>query len=694
MSTKTKAQTEAGANSPQTQTGTIPPRVFWQLVLAVTGPLALMAARDALALTRKLGIDPLHSKTWLALLGAMLLLGAACLLALAISLPARRGISPNPVLERVQGMLAGLDRLRWLGWLMLLIGLAVYPVCLLHPYYGDLLYKQPWLRGFIFWMTALFCAQGLRLAFWRKSQASALLIAILLQSLLTRVALYLPDISNFPFAMGWSETSRFYYPALFLSQKIFGTSFSWPILHPSLHFLLSAPYLFNAPLWVHRVWQVTLRCAVLGLMAPALLSRLKIEARSTRWLAGVWIFVYLLTLPLYLHLAVPALIMLWGFSTKEKDQTRVWVCLVLASIWAGVSRLNWYPMPGILAATLYALETPVDKKGWRYLLKPGLWFLAGSGIAFLTMQVYIWLSGLSNPADFYTSLSSNMLWYRLLPNESYWLGVLPGILIFSMPLWLGWGLAAKQQGWGRKLCPHALRTGILLAALLALFIGGLLVSMKIGGGADIHNMDAYTVLLLVIFAYVYFGKVGPETAQTASVPQMLSRRELIAKTGSLVLLVLVPAWFAVQGTAAVWQYEPAQSQNTLTALQQKVDAVNAQGGQVLFITQRHLISMHMLKNVTLVPEFEREELMEMAMAQNEAYLQVFRRDMETQRFAAIIVDPLRFNYYGEQDAMGAENNAWTRFIAKRILCSYKQEAVFPNDRIAIYVPQVGEKKCR
>ena len=103
--------------------------------------------------------------------------------------------------------------------------------------------------------------------------------------------------------------------------------------------------------------------------------------------------------------------------------------------------------------------------------------------------------------------------------------------------------------------------------------------------------------------------------------------------------------------------------------------------------------MHMLKGVQLVPEYEREELMEMTMAQNDAYLQVFRADLEKHRFAAIVVDPLRFNLVGEQDAMGAENNAWTRAVVKKILCNYQQEAIFPADRIAIYVPQTGAQKC-
>ena len=653
--------------------------------MAATVPITWLAAWDAFALARKLGITPFTSKTWLGLLTGLGLLGVFSLLLLAITFTSRRStvLSTLEIAEKVpQGA-------RRLGWLLLPVALAIYPLSLLHPYYGDLLVKQVWLRAFIFWMMTLLAAQGLKLAFRRISHPAAFLAALLLQSGLTRLALYLPDINTYPFAMGWSETSRFYYPALFMSQKIFGTTFSWPILHPSLHLLLTPPYLLNAPLWFHRFWQVALRITLLALIAPALLSRLKdrtgLEIRTL--LAGLWICIYLLTLPLYLHLAVPVFMLLWGFSTRHENRVRAWVWLALASIWAGLSRLNWYPMPGLLAAALYVLETPVNNKGWRYLVKPGIWFIASTGLAFITMQVYIRISGISNPADFYTSLSSAKLWYRMWPNDSYWLGVLPGIVIFSLPLWLGIGQAVRQR-W------HWLRVSLLLAELLALFAGGLVVSMKIGGGADIHNMDAYAVLLLVIFGYIFFGRVTQETAPISAAAQPLPRPDWSKlHWGNIALLALVPAWFAVQGTASIWQYDAATAQSTLTALQQRVDTVNAQGGQVLFITQRHLISMHMLKNVTLIPEYEREELMEMAMAQNDAYLQVFRSDLEAHRFTAIIVDPLRFNFIGDQDAMGAENNAWTRYVVKRILCNYKQDAIFPADRIAIYVPQVGAQQC-
>jgi hypothetical protein len=648
---------------------------FWRWVLAMTAGLAMLSIRGTFLLAGRLGLAPLTSKTWLAMLAAQALLGALSLLLLAISFTARREGLFNSF-ESID-KLAG--RVRWIGYPVLLAAVTAYPLIMLYSPYRNLFSKQAEMRLFMFWMIALAGMQAIKLAIPRlKSWPVALLSTILLQACIQRVALYLPDISAYPFAMGWSETSRFYYPALFVSPLVFGQSFAWPILHPSLHFALVPPYLFDAPLWFHRFWQVAVRFVLVGLIAPALVYRLKINSSAWRWIVGLWVFLALFTLPLYLHLAVPVFILLWGFSAR--NERRTWLWLVLASIWAGLSRLNWYPMPGMLAAALYFLEVPAEKKGWSYLLKPAVWFVVSTAIAFLSMQIYIALSGISNPGDFYTSLSSTKLWERLWPNSSYFLGVLPGIVIFSAPLWLvlfyGWRVGGARD--------KSRATWLLLLELLVLFVGGLVVSMKIGGGADIHNMDAYVVLLLVIAGYLLF---GARHAQQAAQPVRAYPWAIIA------LLVLVPAWFSVLDKASFWQYDPASSQATLAGLQQEVDQVNSQGGEILFITQRHLISMHMLKGVTLVPEYEREELMEMAMAQNTAYLQVFRADLQKHRFAAIVVDPLRYNFVGDEEAMGAENNAWTRYIVKNILCFYREGPSYPDDHIAIYVPQTGAQQC-
>ena len=124
-----------------------------------------------------------------------------------------------------------------------------------------------------------------------------------------------------------------------------------------------------------------MRLLLTGAVIPLLMRRLKIDNRMLRWLVGAWIFLYLSMGPIYFHLLVPVIIILLGYN--DGNSKRNWIAIVLASIWSGLSRLNWYPMPGILMIALYLLETPYKNKGIRYLIKPAIWFTIGTGLAFL-----------------------------------------------------------------------------------------------------------------------------------------------------------------------------------------------------------------------------------------------------------------------------------------------------------------------
>ena len=346
---------------------------FGRWTLGATALLAWTCLREVFLLAGKLGLSPLASKTWLALLGALALTGGVCLALLVLSFTTAHAVRER-WLDRIEIFAKIPQRLRLLGYILLAVSLVLYPLFTLHPYFS-LLASLIWMRLLVFWLVALAGALALKLALPRTPRLVALLVPILFQAVIQRVISYLPDISQYPFAMGWSETTRFYYPALFMGRAIFGQALSWPILHPSLHLLLVPPYLLHAPLWFHRFWQVALRFLLVGLIAPALIHRLGIpESKSWRWLTGLWIFVVMFTLPLYLHLAVPVILVLWGFSAT--NDRRTWFWLALASIWAGLSRLNWYPVPGMLVAALYFLEVPSNKKGWPYLIKPALWFVA------------------------------------------------------------------------------------------------------------------------------------------------------------------------------------------------------------------------------------------------------------------------------------------------------------------------------
>jgi hypothetical protein len=57
------------------------------------------------------------------------------------------------------------------------------------------------------------------------------------------------------------------------------------------------------------------------------------------------------------------------------------------------------------------------------------------------------------------------------------------------------------------------------------------------------------------------------------------------------------------------------------------------------------------------------------------------------------VDPLRFFKMTSRRSFAEENNVWVAGVAKHILCNYRAEVIFPEDDIALYVPQVGERQC-
>jgi hypothetical protein len=645
---------------------------FWQTLLAVTAALSLLSILDLFTSAQKLGVEISTSVTWLA--GVFLFAAVALLSLLGLVI----GFTKKA--EQLWGRIEALVFIpKNFGMALSIVALIGFPLVVSNSFFKTVLGSAGWIHLFVFWMFTLLGMVGIK-SLRNIELHAALIMFILPQALLQLALINLPLITAYPFAMGWSETSRYYYPALFLSEKIFGEKLSLPILHPTLHFLLTAPYLFDAPLWAHRFWQVFLRFALVGLMIPALMKRLALENRALKLFIGMWMFLFLMMGPIYLHLTVPVLILLLGFSPQHS--ARNWFAVLLASIWAGTSRINWYVMPGMIAAVLYFLEAPYNGQNfWRYIAKPALWFITGMLTAFVSMQIYIAFSGISNPENFFTSLSSPLLWYRLLPNESYAYGLLPAALFVSLPMWI----LLYQQLHSRRADWHPVRIFFILAALLALFLGGLIVSLKIGGGADLHNLDAYFTMLWIVFSYLVFARYTAEGNRTAEFIPL--------NWGNAMAVIVIPILFITQTNIGFKTYDPSRTGKTLSTLQSEIDRVNAEGGEVLFITQRHLISMGMLENVTLVQEYEREELMEMAMSNNEEFLAIFKQDMQSQRFDLIVVDPLTFKILARRRAFSEENNVWVRGIMRPILCNYRLDISFPEDEIALYVPQEGERVC-
>ena len=255
--------------------------------------------------------------------------------------------------------------------------------------------------------------------------------------------------------------------------------------------------------------------AVTGIL---FVRRLRPASRFLAVLTVMWFFLYLLQGAVYYHLQVMIWIILLGVSARHP--WRSLAAVVLASIWAGMSRVNWFPMPAMLAIGLYLLEEPVSgyRNFWRYMLKPAMWLVLGLLTALASQSLYIYWSGnQGNLSAFGSSFTSDLLWDRLWANPTYPLGVVPGILIVSAPM-IAVIIHALR---GRLAAWHPIRLLGLAGMLVVLFSGGLVVSVKIGGGGDLHNMDAFMTLLGIIAGCLYFDRAVLDKPAAVYEPSLL-----------------------------------------------------------------------------------------------------------------------------------------------------------------------------
>ncbi len=536
---------------------------------------------------------------------------------------------------------------------------------------------NPWLHLWLFAALAVLAAGIVKAVSPSSPYLRVLVLAALAQTLVYKLALYLPEVTSFPFSLGWSEASRYYYASLFFSRKLYGQDAALPIFHMTRYMLQSLPFLAgNTSLVFHRFWQVFLWLALTGASSIALARRLRLADRWVFLIFSLWAFFFYLQGAVYYHLQVMVILVLSGFSSEKPARTLVFV--LLASLWAGISRVNWFPVPAMLAGLLYFLEKPVSGSNWlKYLAWPAVWFASGIGFALLSQGAYIALSGNQDIRGFGSSFTSDLLWYRLLPSPSYPAGVIPSVLWVAFPglLALVWLL----RGQARRVAP--LRWLGIAGYIVVLLAGGLVVSTKIGGGGDLHNMDAFLVVFLVLVAYAFFGQIRPESGswQLKFLPWPV-----------IALGLLVPLTFVL---ARIQTIEPLNFQTATAELKtlQRMAVNRSKRGEVLFITQRQLIAFGEVE-IPLVPEYELLTLMEMSISGNQPYLDKFYADVNSHRFKLIVADKQFAVIKDENSSFSEENNAWVRHVSIPLLCEYQPYLTFDELNVQILVPR-RERAC-
>lgn len=534
-------------------------------------------------------------------------------------------------------------------------------------------------RSFIILITGIIIALILKLHFQQESINTLFLFSILLVAFVYQAGNYLQDISSNPFSLAWSEGSRFYHASRVFSRQVYGQDIPLSFMHPSRYLLLSIPFLFSqTSIVLHRAWQVLLWIATTGLCMLALVKRLRIHDFWTNSILVLSGFIFLQQAPIYYHLLISAIVILFFFRSDRFWQSLFVV--MIASFWAGISRINWYPLPGVLAALIYFFETDHEKLSLGRLVKnPFIYAAAGTLSSFAANLLYVPLSGNADIEHFTTSFNSALLWYRLLPSSTYTKGILTGILWFCTPLLLILFMQLKAV----KKKTNWPTIGFLLIALVVFFLGGLVVSVKIGGGSNLHNMDAFILLLLVVIYYLSFS----QRYQDQNYSNKFTFRYAL-----LLIMLIQPIFWALNAWTPRELFSGESLQHDLDEIRGYIELVRSDDpqGEILFVNQRHLVTFGYVEVPNLVTDYELLELMEMAISNQRGYLSEFYGDLSQNRFDMIVITKQYDTIKESEQAFSEENNAWVENITIPLMEYYEPIVWLRYTDIEIYIPRTDQ----
>ncbi|MEJ2511528.1 MAG: hypothetical protein P8Y72_08000, partial [Anaerolineales bacterium] len=164
--------------------------------------------------------------------------------------------------------------------------------------------------------------------------------------------------------------------------------------------------------------------------------------------------------------------------------------------------------------------------------------------------------------------------------------------------------------------------------------------------------------------------------------------------------IIVPLWLkaAVLVTPIIFiasfvgtkftSFDQQSTQKDLSRLQKYVDQAAEIDGDILFISQRHLITFGLIKNVPLVHEHEKVLLQEMVMAQNEVYLSRLAAELANQRYSLIVTDHLPSVWKNPKKvSLAMENNVVLKDLVPLFTCAYEVQNRLLDGSLDILTPK-------
>lgn len=615
-------------------------------------------------------------------------------------------------------------RLGFVRWVLVIIILIVPVWFLQYTFYGAVIHR-PYLRILLWGLSTIFL--GIILTRGTKELLSwpYLLAALVLTSGAFNFVAPLAGVTSYPFSLGWSEGNRLWDYSVLFGSYLYDYPTHKPIpvlLDIGRQFMGGIPFLFPGI----TIWQARLWIALINVVPYLILGWIAFKLPKKyffHWvLAGIWAFTFVRQGPIHPPLLLSAIVVAiaWGQSLLIAIPL-----IIVSSYFAEVSRFTWMFAPGMWAGMLelsgqVGRNGILDRKVWTRAISLGFAGLFGgyfvpklipSAIGWLTSfsaqphsEIVADLGNETAVPSISAGISAQpLLWYRLFPNATFEQGIIFGLLLAVIPLIAILIYLSATHRW----LLNSWQKLAIIFPLLAFLVVGLIISVKIGGGGNLHNLDMFIIGLLFATAIAWRngGHKWIEQAAASSVWVRTMVLLMIIIPGLQPLMSLTPISFSEDMTAVVTLADVSpdspfpetlpSEQDTMKALgriRQEVERA-ASSGDVLFIDQRQLLTFGYIEGIPLIPEYDKKVLINQAMSEDAQYFQIFYHDLASQRFSLIISNPLHMRFQTDTDDFSEENNAWVKWISTPVLCYYEPLVTLKKVTVQLLVPREDISAC-
>jgi hypothetical protein len=600
------------------------------------------------------------------------------------------------------------DQLGWLRWPLLALTLLI-PVWFFQFSSRGSLFRGEHLRYLVLAGIAAFAATWLGQGTQRIFRPAGFLVGLTLAVAAFTFGQAFSSVTDYPFSLYWSEGNRFWDYSVLFGRRLYEYPPEEPIyafIDRGRQALWGLPFLFaDISIRQMRIWNGIVNS--LPYIAFGLFAFRRSNHYKHLWLImGLWTYLFLYQGPIYTPLVLCAILVAVAWRRS------LWIAfplIAIAGYYAQLTRYTWMFAPAMWVGMLVLVDLPassISTNKQNSNLRDWRWKQAGIGIFAGLFGGYIYrrlprigqeLSNIlvSQPVDgtgniFRRDIVSidgitntvnqqPLLWERLLPNATYEFGIVLALLLAIVPLISLLIYLVHRREW--KL--DWLRGSLLVCTLLIFLIVGLVISVKIGGGADLHNLDMF--LIGMVFAASLAWKSGGE--------QMLVKLEQQPAwvRWMMVSMIAIFAYKPVDSARPLMLPAPSLVKQALITIQQEVNLAKSQG-EILFLDQRQLLTFDFIDS-PLVDEYEKKLLMDKALAGDKTYFSGYYADLQSQRFKLIISEPLRLQYRESDYQFGDENNSWVKWVSKPTLCYYEPYLTFRELRLQLLKPRLDISEC-